>query len=56
MTEQQILDQHCKKIEEHINLYIDRNDLYGYEDMKKDIRKELQDAMRKARREALRGN
>ncbi len=56
MTEESILNEHCKSIEEDIRNYIDRNDIYNFEELKKDIRTEVQQAMQKARREALRGN
>ncbi len=49
MTEEQILDHHCKKISDAIRLYIDRNDLYNFCDMMVDIRAEVQDAMQKSK-------
>lgn len=56
MNEEEILDHHCKKIIDAMDHYITFNHRYSYDDLKIDIRAEVQEAMRKARYEASRGN
>lgn len=53
MTEEKILNHHCSKIEQIIDSYMAHNDI---EELRINIRAEMQEAMSKARNEALRGN